>query len=207
MSAITLETQFEQFAKGLSDLGRQEAPFATARAITVTAEDAVEAVEKHIEDVFERPTPFTKRAVGLKRASKARPIATVYIKRIQAQYLGIQATGGQRRPRRRFLLDPVGARLNKAGNIPRKALDRMLAKPDHFLATIKGVRGVWRRYKSGRIKLMIALDEVQSYRRRFYFERTVETVVARRLRRNFGREMGKAIAQARRRNIRKLVGA
>ena len=55
---------------------------------------------------------------------------TVGIKAKQAEYLGIQETGGERLPRGRALVLPSQARVNQYGNIPRKAVARALSRPN-----------------------------------------------------------------------------
>ena len=66
-------------------------------------------IERQIDIVFDRPTPFTRRGVGYRPAYKNRPVARVFIKDIQARYR-TREYGGVRMPRKRALVLPVGQR-------------------------------------------------------------------------------------------------
>lgn len=123
-------------------------PFAVALGINDVAGQIREAEQSSLSRDLDRPAPFTKRGMFVARASKRKLTGVVGFKRIQAEYLALQATGGTRRAKRRAVVVPVGARLNKYGNMPRGSLKRALAKPGTFSGTVKGVAGIWQKPKA-----------------------------------------------------------
>lgn len=204
---ITLQTDFEAFARRLTSVGREQMPFAMAQAINGSTDIAKKDVARHFKQRLDQPRSFTLRGLRVRRASKARPVATLFVLPIQSRYLAPQEEGGQRRPRGRVLLDPVNTRVNRYGNIPRRQVARLLARRDTFKATIKGVTGIWRRMRGGRaVKLLIAFDRVQRYRKRIEFRKTVVGSVRRSLRRSFGQTLRQAIASSKARDTARGLG-
>jgi hypothetical protein len=99
---IDLRTNAAQIVGSLRNASKQTR-FATAVALTRTAK-AAEAAETHeIKDVFDRPTPFTQKAVFTKPATKAHLTAAVYLKDFAgkgvpaSKYLKAEIKGGFRR--------------------------------------------------------------------------------------------------------------
>lgn len=178
------------------ELSRQ-IPFALALGLTTAAQKAKGAVERQIDRAFDRPTPFTRRAVGITRATKTTLSATVFIKDAQAAYLFRQEVGGQRRPVKRALLIPVGAKLNQYGNLSQNQLKRLLTRPDTFSGTIGGVGGIWQRQKLGSPKLLIAFAPHAEYEPRFGFVDTVEASVRATIADDLREAWARATASAR----------
>jgi len=154
-----------EFASNLPDvearltaIALRQMPYAAALALNDTAQDVQDAERAEIGWVFDRPTPFTENAFAVKRASKETLTASVVAKPIQAAYLGLQVTGGTRRPKKKALVVPVGANLNAFGNLPRKAVARMLANKDNFIASQGNPRtahlppGIYKRGLAGKRK-------------------------------------------------------
>lgn len=77
--------------KALKDVARQ-IPFSIAVALTNTARGAREEVKAEMGRVFDRPTPFTKRAILYTRADKRNLRATVGFG--QAAFSGAGGRGG-----------------------------------------------------------------------------------------------------------------
>jgi hypothetical protein len=152
---------------------RNNIAFAQVVALTKTAKAVAGDVSRSFERTLDRPTPFTKKSMGTSPATKQRPVARVFVKRIQAEYLRLQETGGTRRPVRRAILMPAAIRLNRYGNIARGAIRRLLARPDTFSDTIGGTAGIWQRSKAGRLKLLVRYEDRATYRPRLQFRATV----------------------------------
>ena len=139
----------------LIELGRQ-GPFVLASALTALAKDGQAAATASLPARFDRPTAFTGRAVGIVPAAKALPQAQVFVKREQAEYLAIQESGGERRPRPGApVLLPVNLRLDPHGNIGRGRLRRERTRKDTFVSGQDEARtrhlppGIYRRGKVG----------------------------------------------------------
>ncbi|WP_430436851.1 hypothetical protein [Oceanibaculum nanhaiense] len=110
--------------------GRQ-AIFATALALTESARDAQRTVTSDLPEIFDSPNPFTQRALAVLPARKDDLVATVLVKDQQAEYLGIQETGGARTPKPGApVFVPKNIRTDRYGNVPARfwrQLDQMLA--------------------------------------------------------------------------------
>jgi hypothetical protein len=161
------------FGKAVSRI-RNDIRFAQAKALTATAKELVDVSNQHTVRALDRPTPFTRKSAGMRWATKQTLKATVFIKDIQAGYLELNETGGTRKPKRRFLPVPSGARLNKFGNMGRRQIATMLARPDTFIAEINGTVGVWQRQRRGGLKLMVTFALTAKYERRFNWRKKME---------------------------------
>lgn len=197
--AFHLTHNIKALERDLSDAARNQLPFAASLAINDTLGDIKRNEEKGIAKRFDRPTPFTRKAVGLKRSTKRRLTGAAFIKDAQAEYLETQETGGERRPKGRALVVPVEQRRNKYGNLPRGAVGRLLANPKVF-ATRPGSRlpgGIYRRTggkRNPRLRMLVAFEAVTRYAPRFRFietaRKTAEAQFARRFRSAFARAFG-----------------
>ena len=117
--------------RALLALHRDQLPFAMSRALNDCAKAAALSVNRHMAEVFDRPTRFTERAAIAPRAlaaSKARLVAEVTLRPIQAQYLALEETGGTRtgamntrKPSKRVLV-PVKIEKDEFGNIPKSLI-------------------------------------------------------------------------------------
>ena len=146
--------------------------------------------------VFDRPTPFTLRAVGYRPATKANLTAEVFIRQAQAQYLDLQIKGGIERPKRRALLKPVGLPLNVYGNMTRGAIKRLLAKKNTFSGEVNGRGGIWQRTRGG-LKLMVRYKSEQAVKPRLDFFGIGKKVIERKFNANFDAALRQALATAR----------
>ena len=182
MLTFTVKTNVDQVMRGLEGKLREQIPFATAKALTQTAKDVQRAESAEIGKVFDRPSPFTRGAVGITPATKQSLSAKVFLKDIQAAYLKLQVEGGQRFPKRRALVLPgSGLRLNQYGNIPRGKVKALLARADVFSGTVRGTAGLWQRLRNGPPKLLIAYEPKAQYGKRFPFYEVAKAEIERRI--------------------------
>ncbi|MFM2092862.1 MAG: hypothetical protein RLZZ127_3351 [Planctomycetota bacterium] len=135
---------------------RRQIPFATAQALTATARDAKQDVEDRIPVAFDRPEPFTARAIAIVAARKNRLVARVLVKDRQAAYLAIQERGGTREPvKGKPVSVPVQQRTNRYGNIGKGIIGRLVKQADVFVVagdtprTAHLAPGIYRRAKRG----------------------------------------------------------
>lgn len=198
MPIISVETDLWRFRQTLDDLGRKQLPYAAVLALNETARFAAGELTRALPAIFERATPFTRRAIGVKGARKNNPRAEIFVKRLQARYLGIEETGGSRSwspgaP----ILTPVNVRLNAYKNIPRGTLRKLLADPKrYFLGEVHGAYGVWERLAKDRVRLVVALRPRGTWRAKFGFGRRVDRAVAERFVPALSRGLAKAMATA-----------
>lgn len=132
------------------DVMQKQVKFATAKALTKTAQDVQAGLKKEMKRVFDRPTPYTLNSLRVKPATKERLQASVFLKddtfkgTPAAKYLGPQIAGGSRALKRfeasllRVGLLPPGhvavpggaARLDRYGNM----------RPGQITQILSGVR-------------------------------------------------------------------
>ncbi len=195
---LAITHNIRSFRKGFVDKTQRQLPFAISLAINDTAADVKQNTERRLDRVLDRPTPFTRRGLFLLRARKTRLRSTVGFKDIQAGYLEAQEEGGVRRPKRggRAILIPVGARLNRYGNMAQRAVARMLARPDTFSGRIGAVGGIWQRKRDGSVKLLVAYESQARYRPRLGFVAGADKTARARFQTHLDRSLRRALASA-----------
>ena len=80
MVAITVKHDLDKLKAEMTRIEREQIPFATAKALTKTAQAAQAAVKQEMASVFDRPTPFTLNSTFIKTATKTKLEAEVYLK-------------------------------------------------------------------------------------------------------------------------------
>ncbi|MFS8181476.1 hypothetical protein ACMG4P_07920 [Pseudovibrio denitrificans] len=207
---IRYTANFGEVARGLTRAEQRQVPFAISLALNDTVQDIKANTEKTLSRRLDRPTPFTKRGLALKRASKRNLSALVFFKDKQADYLELQEKGGTRRPTHIALAVPFSQRLNKYGNLAQRTIDRLLKRPDVFQGEINGVEGIWQRPKRGKrrsgsrgtkgrtgLKLLIAYEKSADYQPRLRFREGARKTADARIKHNFRCAMRKAMLTAR----------
>ena len=201
---ISVKTDLKDVTRYLTRIQRKQVPFATALALTTTAKDVQRAETVQLTKKLDRPTPFTKRSMGIKAATKRRLTAEVFIKRIQARYLQWQIFGGVRRGS--LLTVPKQQKVNVSGNIPALKKKKPVWRKGRtttkksFVKTIRGTRGVWERIggkHAQKIRLLVAFEDSLTYRKRFPFFKIAEGVVRNRFVKNFNAALARALRTAR----------
>ncbi len=195
----------------LNKVAGSQLPFAVALGINDVAGQIKDAEASGLERDLDRPTPFTKRGMFVSRATKRKLTGVVGFKRVQAEYLAMQATGGKRRAKKRAVLVPVNQRLNKYGNMPKATVKRLIARPDTFSGKVGGVGGIWQRPKargagtarrasSGKrkgLKLLIAYKRAVDYSPRLKFVPRAGTTARREIAPAIAKHLARAVKTAR----------
>lgn len=126
---IEIQVDTSVLDRRLARIGK-ELPFATAMALTFTARAVSEEITQALPAIFDRPNPFTMKAIGFRPAQKAEPVAEVYVRRLQAGYLQLQIEGGTRRPKKRALVLPFGPGTEtRYGGLKRGLVKQLLNEP------------------------------------------------------------------------------
>ena len=144
---ISLKDNTKEVLKDLGGVSKKQIPFATALALTKTAQSAQKALRKAAIQQIDNPTPFTLRGFRIRKANKKTLTAEVFIADTQSEYLKYAIEGGTRTPKKRAIIQPGAIKLNKYGNIPKNAINRIMARRDTFSGVIGGVPGIWQRKK------------------------------------------------------------
>lgn len=151
MLQIDLGPALKDLDRDFDSFQKKQIPFGTALALTSLGKRVAAAETQSMARVFDRPTPFTQRAMGVVAATKASQVATVYAKDIQAAYLSPFLSGGQQvLDGKKAILKPAGIALNAYGNIPKGKIAALKGKPDTFVGPVtfrsgQTVSGVWQR--------------------------------------------------------------
>jgi hypothetical protein len=197
---VFVRLDVDRFRRTLDDLGKQQLPYATSLAINKTARTAAYDVTRQMPAIFDRPTPFTLQAIGVKPSRKRDLRAEVFVKRLQAKYLLPEETGATRTWHQGDpILTPADLKTNTYGNIPRGALRRLKLDPKrYFFGSIKGIYGLWQRGPMHSIKLLVAFRNRATWKPRFAFRERVAASVRLTIGPALRESMARAIATARR---------
>jgi len=190
---LKFTSNVEQLQKRLNLIATSQLPFVVSKALNATAVMAKAAVQKHFQDVLDRPTPFTQNAVTIRYATKSNLTAFVLVKDKQAAYLKRQEAGGVRTPTntsgsgQKSYLMPLKANidLNQYGNLPRNITKSLKGRKDVFAGTVNGHGGFFQRLPDGKLKMLIALETNSTYKPVLGFKETVNKVAESTLNRNF----------------------
>lgn len=98
---LNIAAAFDTFARGVSEIERENIPFVTAYALTKTAQDVEAAEVEGMGSAFDRPTRFTLNALQVTPATKRDLRAAVTFKQgfgsiPASRYLGPEVEGGGR---------------------------------------------------------------------------------------------------------------
>lgn len=203
---ISVHGDVKALRRKLSNLAEKQVRFATAQALTALAKEVREDEAKNLATTFNNPKTFTRNSLGVQGARKDTLTAKVYMKPIAARYLSPYEDGGSHVLPGRALLNPKNVKLDKNGQLPRKLLARLKARPDVFIGKVKSksgeVNGVWQRMppKKGQpahLKLLIRFGNALPVEKRLNYRVRAEALVRRRFNAVFGAALAKAIASAR----------
>ena len=218
MIQISVAHDLDKLTRWLDDVQRKQLPFATARALTRTAQDVQAEVPKLLTSVLDKPKPFTLRSTYIRRADKRTfPIqAEVGFKRKQAAYLAALLKGGARalKPseikfRGRQIVPGSAAPIDQYGNVRKTDLLRILRAADNGGRGWKGGTVFVGKGRSGRlpdgiwqvdgrqIQALFFFTDAQQYEQTIPFLETGRRVVRERFTSNFRDAMRSAVATAR----------
>jgi len=197
MLTISVKSNLDAIMRDFERKYVKQIPFAMAKALTDTARDVQQEVTRQLPEIFDRPTPFTMRAIGFSRATKQSLTSTVFVKDIQAAYLKLEVLGGTRTPAKRALVLPTDLPTNQYGNIPRGQIKRLLARRDVFSGKVRGIAGIWQRTAARGLILLVAYEPKATYPKRFPFYDIGKRVVMQRIEPNFRAAWAYAVATAR----------
>lgn len=144
MIAIKINNDFGSAKAWLKGVREKQIPFATALALTRTAQDVRKELRTEISRVFDRPTNFTLNSLYLQPAKKTNLEAKVWLRDngFRPHYLIPQIEGGAR-PQKRFeqrlvrigVMTPnqravpaQGATLDSHGNMSRGQIVKILSQ-------------------------------------------------------------------------------
>lgn len=151
MVTIVPRFDFSNVLRMLDDTQARQLPFATAKALTLTAKNVEKSIYDEMRSQFDRPTPMTMRSLRTKPATKRDLTAMVYLKGIElggknpysmAEVIGHQFSGGSRTRKRiekvferaglisgnEYLAPGEAARLDQYGNMSRGQIQQIMSQ-------------------------------------------------------------------------------
>ena len=204
MRWISVASDVEVASRGLDDFGQRQVPFATALALTWTAQDAQSGVQDSLARRFTLRNNWVRSGIRITAAKKGDPVAVVGS--IET-FMGKQETGGSKTARSHSRVAiPVEAKRNKRDIIPKgqrpgalKGKPRILARNGSNLIPIGSGFAILQRAGKDRypLKALYRFKGSVQIKPRFGFKGTVSDIVARRFASNMVRALDQAKASAR----------
>ena len=196
MLGLSVRSNVKEFTRGLDRVQKKQVPFATARALTWTAQDAQKEIIIKIPSIFNitKKWYLKQQPTGIKitPAKKLRLIASVYT---NAYFAKLQEFGGTKRPRKgKNLLIPtdrVPKSRRKSGGAG------IMLKQKKTFSTRSGVYRRKGPKKRSVVELLFWRSRDADIKPRFGFRRMAHDIAKRRFARNFKRSLSKALATAR----------
>jgi hypothetical protein len=190
--------------RSLNKMIKSQLPYATALAMTRTAQGAVSQLKKESRTRFDRPTPWTQKGFTSTSADKKskRIRAYVSIRPQQWKYMSYQVQGGTRRPTGTAIPVPTNnlTDRNRYGNMRKNQLKKIIKYERTFSGVPKGGNrpgGVWYRYSNNkRLKSLILWEDSAKYTKRFPFKKIVNTYARKHYAANFRRAFNQAVRTA-----------
>ncbi len=218
MIKIDVRADLKKLQRSLNDLANKQIPYASALALTETAKKVQAEETRAIAGLFDNPTPFTLRSIGVVPATKGRMQAVVFMRDIAASYLAPYEFGGAHAlGAKKGLLVPKDVPVNQYGNLTRNKLKQLKARADVFIGAVtlkngQTINGVWQRPSVGKrrdgtkgskgnthtgLKLLIRFEDPLPVKQRLGYHDRARQVVSRSLTVEFGKAFAKAMATAR----------
>ncbi len=177
---LSVRFELDQFNSAMKAIGSRHLPYAMMLALNETAKGGRLAVQKEMDRVFDRPTPYAKRGVVYDRATRQHLRAAVVVTGDRTRgalpataFLGPQIHGGQRTHKafERQLIDRgLMERSEVAVPASRAPLDRYGNMTQGFLNRVMADLQIdYRGAGATRARTDASLKRNQNYRKARYF--------------------------------------
>ncbi len=200
MVELAVDFNLAEYQRNVSDFVERQIPFATALALTRTAQDAQKALKEHLPHEFQIRSKWVQGGIRIRRANKRNLEAQVGSR---DKFMALQAEGGEKRGKgAKDVAVPMGARKKPHMKTTRaKWPGRLLQKNRHFIATMEsGKAGIFRRRTKKRfpIELMYSFERAVKVLPRYRQHIIVEAIVGKRWAPNAVAALERAVKTARR---------
>lgn len=205
MVDLRIDLETSPALNALSDLKRSQIPFATALALTRTAQHAQREVVRQLPERFTIRSPFIARGVRVQPATKASQESAVYWRGPNGSRFGEtlarHETGGTKRPANRYLALPRNVSRGAGGRIPKGQRPAAVLKRKRVYAQelANGAKAIYQRGPKGSPPRLLYYLTPRPARIApdFRFRETAREAAQRVFRKEFGRAFAKAIASRR----------
>lgn len=204
---FTVQSDLERLTKRLTNIQREQVPFATSMALNTVAGDVANAITVQMSRHLDNPTPFTEKAYQGRRntfkgqrATKRKLFVDIIPGKIQESYLKFQIEGGTRRPAQTAIFVPTRVSpKNKHGNVTRGQRKNMIAGKGKFFSAgprEEKTAGVYKR-TGETIQPMAFYVDSADYKPIFPIDKIAGGVVKNRFGLRFDQALKRALATAR----------
>jgi hypothetical protein len=177
ISAELSNASLSSLSKAIAKAER-DAQIAHNKVINKAAYNTYVWVTKDLVQAIDRPTPFTRKAVGYTKSTVRNPQAAVFIRRIQAEYLRLSIFSGGAINKVKPV--PSKHRENTYGNLPRRATK---AKRTFTIKAKGGGKDLIARRtgkgKSSKLEFIGAWSKRRVYRKQMDFYQTAKRYAER----------------------------
>ena len=203
---LNISTDMRNIEKVVDNVHKRQIPFVAHRAINKTAFDVQREEKRLMPRQIDRPKPYTKKGIIVKRSKNKRHLEGSVI--FDRYYAVSVVKGATENPRNgKYLRTPTSlAKKDKYGNVTRATMRKMLKDmKNHFSGTPrgrkgKGLLGIWSRTKGNRaIKQVIRFEETRRRPKRLDFYKIADDKAKEVFSRHFSEQLEVAIANSKRR--------
>lgn len=196
--SFSIDANIPDIVDKLNMLKRKQIPFATALALTLTAADGQKAVKRSLPSKFIIRSPWTEKGIRIKKATKKKQQSMVFSR---DPYMLKQEEGGKKRPTGTHSPIPRAVRKTPKQRITKARRPRQIVgKPTVFIGKTRGNSdAIFQRIgKKGRLKLLYILHRGPvTIKPRFQMRETVQRIVRKVWKKNFGKAFARALSTAR----------
>ena len=212
---ISLKSDFKKLSSQLDKIQRKQLPYAESKALNSLGFALKGNLNDSLSKYLHRPTKYMSRGIQVEKSTKKKLVTTVGFRSrtfgkgqgsiFQSEIMERQIGGGVRKARGRAIPVPVpkNKKPNKAGNLPRGTVGKLLAdKTMYFSGSPRGIdgdAGIWKRYgtkKKPRIKMVIGWEEKTQYQPRFPFKRITQNYIRKLFKSHFEKALNEALKSA-----------
>ncbi len=190
---IRLDSNIREFTKWLTEVQKEQVPYATSRALNDTAVDAQNSLVKAVTGIFKNRKRWwlKQQPTGIKvKFSNKRDLAARV--HTSAYFAQIQQDGGVKKPKTAKNLAIPTAAVPKKYRTSHGARDMMADKKNVFSTP----KGVFRRTGKKKLTLMWSLSPTATIKGVFKFGDIVTKVVNRRFEVHFKKRLDQALNSA-----------
>lgn len=190
-----------QVLKAQDDLVTKQLPFATARALTLTAQDAQTVIRAGMPSKFTIRNAWSQRGIIVKPASKdVIPYRSAVMVGDMWNYLFLQESGGEKTPTlSAHLAVPEDVRSSPSQILRRSMRPKaLLARKDVFIKDLGGGnQAIYQRLKGNKLKLLYILVPDAHVKPRLGLVETAQKIGNERWAINFAASLEAALISAR----------
>ena len=212
---ISVVSDTKKLSKKLNAIQRRQLPFSISKSLNSLSFQIKKDITASLPKFFHNPTGYLGRGLQIEKSSKKKLFTRIGFRSatfgsgpgqiFQADIMKLQIKGGTRVAKGRSIPVPVPAnmRTNKAGNLGRGKVGKLLSNTKKYFSGIPtGIDaddGIWQRYgtkKRPKVKMVVGWEKTTSYKPRFNFKKVAEIMIKKSFRNHFEKALVNALKTA-----------